>query len=295
MDYPVLNQTIKTLRIGEFNINFSRNIERLKSEIPLTGMAFYQPGSHNPDFTYTIDKVEKDSSGKRLFGSEDFMIPTFIYKRDSGYYDYLTTDHDGKPKLSFRISSDWTEFTLYEDNTDTNGERAFHEFGSIFSYAVLNHNACVLHGVVMEHDGRGILVAAASGAGKSTHTRMWRDNENALIINGDRCLCRKIDNKWYAYGMPWAGSSGEYINRRVIITAIVALKRGEQNETRRMSVFESAIYLMQRVFAPKWRCEMQTAALDLTQNIAEIIPVIELKCRPDLDSVATLKKAIDEL
>ena len=42
-----------------------------------------------------------------------------------------------------------------------------------------------------------------------------QDHKNALILNGDRCLCRKKHDVWYAYGMPWSGSSGEYINRRV--------------------------------------------------------------------------------
>ena len=31
---------------------------------------------------------------------------------------------------------------------------AFHELGSLFSYAVLNRHACVLHGVVMEYPGQ---------------------------------------------------------------------------------------------------------------------------------------------
>lgn len=33
------------------------------------------------------------------------------------------------------------------------GQDAFHEFGSLFCYAILNYDACVLHGVVMEYNG----------------------------------------------------------------------------------------------------------------------------------------------
>ena len=56
-----------------------------------------------------------------------------------------------------------------------------------------------------------------------------QDHKNALILNGDRCLCRKKHDVWYAYGMPWSGSSGEYINRRVPISCIVCLNRGLYN------------------------------------------------------------------
>ena len=68
----------------------------------------------------------------------------------------------------------------------------------MFPYAVLNHHACVLHGVVMEYEGKGILVTAPAGTGKTTHTRMWRDWKHALILNGDRASA----GSWRAFGMP---------------------------------------------------------------------------------------------
>lgn len=285
----------KTLIIGDFTIACSRQGTFIRVEIPFSGMAFYHPGEYKADFCFNVDNVEPDNSGKLLFGSEDFMIPTFLYERENGDFDWFTKTHEDESALSFRISKDWTSFTLYEDNTGTNGERAFHEFGSLFSYAVLNHEACVLHGVVMEYNGMGILVTASSGTGKTTHTRMWRDRENALILNGDRCLCRKLDGEWYAYGMPWSGSSGEYINRRVPITAIVCLKQAPENKVRRMDVFEATLAMMQRIFAPVWPGEMQNKAFDLTEDLAASIPMLELSCRPDFEAVDVLKEAIENL
>lgn len=200
-----------------------------------------------------------------------------------------------EPTLSFHISEDWTEFTLYRDNSGTNGALAFQEFSVLFYYAILNHKSCVLHGVVMEYNGMGILVVAESGTGKTTHTRMWRNRENALILNGDKCLCRKINGEWYAYGMPWSGSSGEYINRRVPITAIVCLKQAELNSVRHMSVFEGTLAIMQRIYAPMWRCKMQNNAFDMCEELATEIPMLELSCRPDFEAVDILKEAIDKL
>lgn len=266
----------------------------MRAEIPFSGMAFYHPEKAVPDFQFEINTIEPDNSGKLLFGSDDFMIPVFLYQRDSGYYEWITKQRDLTPGLSFRISSDWTEFVLYDDQTNTNGENAFHEFGSLFSYAVLNHHACVLHGVVMEYKGKGIVVTAPAGEGKTTHTRMWRDRKNALIINGDRCLCRKMDGIWYAYGMPWSGSSGEYINRRTPISCIINLRRGNANYVNPMSVFDGSICMMQRIFAPVWPGEMQNKALSLCEQLAAEIPVLELHCKPDVESIEELERAIDE-
>ena len=292
MEYNGLTSKNKNIAIGEFIIAFSRYCREIRMEIPFSGMAFYQPEMSLSEFNFTVDYVEPDNSGTLLFGSDDFFKPTFLYQRENGYFDWITKNKDGEIELSFHISSDWTNFTLYKDNTNTRGERAFREFGSLFSYAVLNHDSCVLHGVVMEYNGMGILVTAPSGTGKTTHTRMWRDRENALIINGDRCLCRKIDGKWYAYGMPWSGSSGEYINRKVPITAIVTLKQDSCNHVHYMTELDGTLYLMQRVFAPVWSCDMQNKAFDITEELARTIPMLELYCRPDFESVDVLKEAI---
>lgn len=282
----------KYLTIGNFEVECYKSSSRIRGEIPFAGMAFYHPGERMADFSFEIGEVEPDNSGKALFGSDSFAIPTFLYQRDTGWYDWRTRQNRGTQGLSFRIDPAWTRFVLYEDETETRGERAFWEFGHLFSYAVLNYDACVLHGVVMEYQGIGILVLAAAGTGKTTHTRMWRDHENALILNGDRCLCRKIREKWYAYGMPWAGSSGEYINRSVPVSVVVALERGAENVVTPVSSYDASICLMQRLFIPNWTGEMQTKAIDLAIDMAGSIPVLRFQCLPTLDSVQVLKTAI---
>lgn len=282
----------KYFTIGDFNILFQKTGTEIRVEIPFAGMAFYHPEERTADFSFLIEAREEDEDRRLVWGSEDFAIPTFLYERESGEFDWITKQTDRTPGMSFRLSHDWTKYVLYQDNTGTRGERAFHEFGSLFSYAVLHHHACVLHGVVMEYEGKGILVVAAAGTGKTTHTRMWRDYRNALIINGDRCLCRRKDGVWYAYGMPWSGSSGEYINRRVPISCIVNLNRGKENTVRQLSVFDGTLRLMQRVFAPAWTGEMQNKAFDYCEEMASEIPMLDFYCRPDLESVEVLERAV---
>ena len=131
--------------------------------------------------------------------------------------------------------------------------------------------------------------------GKTTHARLWRDHENALILNGDRSLCRRIDGKWYAYGMPWCGSSGEYINRRVPISCIVELRRGETNRVEDVSPFDAAMYLLERIYAPVWEPELRETAVDRCQELGSSIPVVRLYCRPDPESVQVLKYVIQGL
>lgn len=284
------NQT--SLSIGGFTIAYSSGCASLPMVIPPSGLKFCQSGKPTADFHVAAECSEPDRSETLLFGSEQFYPPIFLYQSKQGEYDWQLRDNAGNTQLGFLISPDWNRFTLYQDATQSRGIRAFQEFGTMFPYAVLNHHACVLHGVVMEYAGKGILVTAPSGTGKTTHTRMWQEWKRALILNGDRCLCRKLEGIWYAYGMPWSGSSGESMNRSVPISCIVNLKRGKSNVARPMSVFDGCIYLMQRIFAPVWPGVLQRKGLDLCAELAVEIPMLELSCRPDLESVEVLEQAV---
>lgn len=199
--------------------------------------------------------------------------------------------------LVYKINNKWDKWDLIYDATKTNGKYAFEYLHQIFSYSVLNHGGIVLHGVLMEYNGRGIIISAPSGTGKTTHARLWRDNENALIINGDRALCGKDDDsgKWTGYGMPWCGTSGEYINRKVPISAIVVLERDDENSIEKLEILDGFIHMLPNVIAPNWEEKLMNNAVDMLQDMIENIPVYKLKCRPDLDAVKVLKAEIDKL
>lgn len=278
------------LKIGDFVISFLCNDGECDQKIPLSGCVFYCDSAKEPDFCYILDRT--GSAPKRqelLFGSYDFMHPCHVWKSKDGSLEWSWEEDKDRLLQDFHISPDWKSWTLLADNTDTEGARAFTSLEPIFSYAILAHDAIQFHGVVMEYHGKGIVVTAPSGVGKTTHTRMWRDHENALILNGDRALCRKSDGKWYAYGSPWFGSSGEYINRKVELSAVVVLEQAKENAAEQIEPFQAALNLMERVFAPDWEPERMGMAISLIDDIVGKVPVIRLKCLPDLGAVQVLK------
>ena len=145
------NQT--SLSIGGFTIAYSSGCASLPMPIPPSGLKFCQSGKPTADFHVAAECSEPDRSETLLFGSEQFYPSIFLYQSQSGTYHWQLRDHTGSTQLGFLISPDWKHFTLYQDTTQSNGMRAFQEFGTMFPYAVLNHHACVLHGVVMEYEG----------------------------------------------------------------------------------------------------------------------------------------------
>lgn len=218
---------------------------------------------------------------------EDKINPVF-YHNNELIMNYSTASE----KLILCADESWKNWKLYSTKTGSGMDDWFPKLGNLFAWSALSQGALNLHAVILEWNGKGILLTAPSGTGKSTHARLWREYENALIINGDRALVRKQDGVWYAHGTPWSGSSGECVNRKVAISAIVFLARGEENTVNRVSAIEAFPRILSRAIAPRDNAELSQAAIDLSASLVEDVSFLQLNCRPDSESVEVLKKAI---
>lgn len=73
---------------------------------------------------------------------------------------------------------------------------------------ILDRNCVLFHCSAVAVDGKAYLFTAASGTGKSTHTRMWRQHfgGRAVMVNDDKPILRIKDDGIYVCGTPWCGS-----------------------------------------------------------------------------------------
>lgn len=238
-----------------------------------------------------IQEIEKKTV--RIWSEKNGFHPLHILRKESGDIYWVQRHKNGSIILCYEISRDWRTWTLIYDATDTCGRYSQEYVGRIFSYAVIPCGGLVLHGVLMEYKGKGIILSAPSGMGKTTHARMWRDREGALIINGDRSLCRKMNGEWTGFGMPWCGTSGEYINRRVPISLIVVLSQNEKNYAENLNPYLAMVHMYQNIVAPAWDKDMINQALDHFEHMIQKIPVVKLNCRPDEEAVEVLKAILN--
>ena len=301
----------KKFKIGDFfiEVNDTKNVD--DNYITYNFNSFLTQSQNKKDFQLNIltNKENNNFCKKR-------KINTYIYEE---YEDNYIFDFNYSPQchLTYRISKDWKIWTLInnhigdeysklkiicdEENEIVSYDPKQHIFswinilGNIYGYSILNKEAIMLHGVIIEYKGQGIIISAKSGTGKTTHARIWRDYKNAFIINGDRCICRKNEQQWYAYGSPWCGTSGECMNRKVPIKAIVMLEQSPVNKVDKLNLYDASLKLIERAFAPTWEPDLMNKAFDIIENIANDIPVLKLQCRPDLEAVEVLEKALEEL
>jgi hypothetical protein len=286
--------------IGIFNIHLYSTNLKAKHYLPNDFSLFRNNSSEINSYKVINYEINLDSSYDEpskvpLSSFNEGPIPYKIYRLDTSDYLWIRVNKRNVTHLVFQISSDWNNWRLIYDNSINFGIDSFNELAYIFPYSILNKGGILFHGVVMEWRGIGILVCAHSGVGKTTHTRMWKEHENALIINGDRALCCMDNNKWYTYGCPWNGSSGECLNRKAELKAIVILEQAPINQVATLTPIEGALELIPLAFAPDWEETLMNHAIDTIDDIVQNIPVLKLRCTPDLEAVTTLKNKLEEI
>lgn len=225
-----------------------------------------------------------------------FYVRRIFRKHDSSTVWTFSRRQSEECYLRFDVSSAWDRVRMLRDTTNTNGQCAYEYLGLIIPSVMLAKNeAITFHGVLMEYAGRGIIISAPSGTGKTTHARMWRDLYNALIINGDRSICKKINGTWTGYGTPWSGTSGEQINRSVPISAMVVLEQSEKNYAEVLTGLETFAAILPNLQCPRWDTELTSKAMDLVNDFLIEVPIIRLYCRPEAEAVNVLKATLESL
>lgn len=153
-------------------------------------------------------------------------------------------------------------------------------------------NAFILHSSFVKWNNKGILFSAPSGTGKSTQADLWEKYENAEIINGDKAGIRKIDNKWMAYGLPFAGSSAIFKNKKAEIDRIIVLKKGKENKLTKLSPREAFIKIYSETTVHTWDKEFQENIANMITDLVQSVPVYQYECLPDKSAVDFLKQQI---
>lgn len=162
----------------------------------------------------------------------------------------------------------------------------------LFRNLILFQGGFVIHASAVKWKDKGVLFSAASGTGKSTQARLWRDNLGAEILNDDCPCVRYMDGKNYVHGTPWSGSSDDFKNDRAEISAIVMLEQSSKNDIRRLDLKEAAGMLMPRCFLPYYDSSTMNFAINSIDKVLSSVPIYLLKCRPDMEAVELVENCV---
>lgn len=104
--------------------------------------------------------------------------------------------------------------------------------------------------------GKGYLFAGISGAGKTTTSKIWdKQAKDIMVLNDDRIIIRKINNKFYLYGTPWHGDFSDYLKvsvERARLSKLFFIYHKNKNKAQKVIPREFFNLFFQSVFLPFW-------------------------------------------
>jgi len=155
------------------------------------------------------------------------------------------------------------------------------------------NNGLLLHSCSILWEEQVIAFSGKSGVGKSTHARLWQESYGVSILDGDVTACRILEDGPIAYGLPWCGTSGQFINKSGALRAVVFLQQAKVNSIRRLDFMEAYLYLAGRCFLLPWNNELTNRFLNVIESLAKSTKFYLLECLPDYEAVEMVKKCLN--
>lgn len=158
--------------------------------------------------------------------------------------------------------------------------------GQLYLTSLLSQGyGLTIHGCAIVRNGKGILFAGVSGAGKSTTARLWEDQPGIKVLNDDRVFVRKVNSGFRVYGSPWPGEGGFAIPEAAPLERIFILKHASVNHTLPLTPIQSAAELVVRSFPPLWDQSGMDFTLRFLDELCRSIPCAEFAFVPDASAI----------
>lgn len=210
-----------------------------------------------------------------------------VYRMDDG--GYLYSIHDIHDVLCSRMQSnaDFSQcsVSLYGKTWVQRNYGLNNALMMAFAFASACSATMLMHASVIRQGGKGYLMTAPSGTGKSTHTRLWYDNiPGCDLMNDDNPVVRIVDGQAVVYGSPWSGKTRCYRNIQAPVGGIVRIQQRPENTIRRLSPVEAFCNLLPAMSNMKWDKRVYNGICDGISQLIRLVGVHELGCLPNAEA-----------
>ena len=168
-------------------------------------------------------------------------------------------------------------------------------FYSLFALErhLLGEDGLILHCAMLRVGSEALLFSGPSGVGKSTHANLWTQYAmDTQVINGDRALLQYVDGQLFAHSWCVSGSSGICVNQSLPVRAIVFLSQNPKNAGEQLRGLGAVKSLVGQTTVNHWNRLMVEHVWELTEQIAEDVPVYAYGCNMEPEAVYVLQELI---
>lgn len=156
----------------------------------------------------------------------------------------------------------------------------------MFGIVLCNYQGIAIHSSTIVARERGVLFLGESGTGKSTHTRLWRENiEGSTLLNDDSPIVRIVDGEARVFGSPWSGKTPCYKSQDYPIAGFCRLHQAPCNKIKRLPTI-AAIGALLPSCPPAFAHDedLQDAICSTLGMVLRTVPAYSLGCLPDSDA-----------
>lgn len=156
-----------------------------------------------------------------------------------------------------------------------------------YAVAIVRQHTIKLHASVITKEDKALVFLGKSGAGKSTHSKLWQENvPGSFLLNDDEPILRRMqDGTIRVFGAPWSGSTPCYVNGSAEVVAFVQLRQQLENKLIKLNGIDAFGSLYQSVALLRSDMKSREIVCTLIGSILEKVPVYRLDNRPDMEAV----------
>lgn len=235
------------------------------------------------------------------------LLPVF----DSGGTWRLFQDDDGQHELRFetpllrphaykraRFSPDFARGEVTFHGAYFSGDRAYYPLEYPLDELIMVHLLAQGRGVelhacgVVDAEGVGRLFVGASGAGKSTTSRLWLHEPGVRVLSDDRIVVRRgEDGRLWMHGTPWHGDAELARPERAPLSALYLLSHGRQDRLAPCRGGELVARLAACAFPTFHSARGLATTLRFLGELARAVPCSTLEFLPERAVVAFVRAA----
>lgn len=250
-------------------------------------------------FSLSLKNYVQVSDLTLVYSNRDTVKPGFvimdIYRNTYGYFFELTHFNSSQINCRMLVSSDFSRAVTSLHGSQT---EQWLIFNTAVDFCFLLSTTCLdtvlTHASSVIYKGKAYLFLGKSGTGKSTHSRMWLNAlDGVVLMNDDHPVVRiGADGCPVAYGSPWSGKTHCYKNISAPLGGIIRISRAEHNKARRLAPIEAYASFMTSCSGMTWVKELADGRDRTLQGIISRTPSWVMECLPDEDAARVCSETV---
>lgn len=235
----------------------------------------------------TDDRAEVSLDGYRDLGHFDSVgVVHGVYVNDAGEYIFSLNEADGVAGAYLTADSSFSHCVVSLRRMESREYDLRVALMLAYSMAVADKDTLLIHSSVAVNGGMGYMFLGKSGTGKSTHTRLWRENVPGTgLLNDDNPVIRFENGRVMVYGTPWSGKTPCYRQHSAPVGGIVLLRQAPFNSIRIPdSAAERMSYVFPSVTNMRWEKRVNHGILSTLEHVLQNTRIGVMDCLPDADA-----------